>query len=188
MKFKGLEKREPGRFITRYNLFYQTEDGQEKVYEIVSRNRDLHSLEDLRGSRADAVVMILHSADRSRVLLTKEFRMAAGEWIFSFPAGLIEPGESVPEAAARELREETGLHLDSVDEILPVSYNAIGISNEKNIFVTGTASGTITGSDSVFEEIQAAWYTREEVMELMRTEHFAGRTQLYCLMWSREKH
>ena len=40
------------------------------------------------------------------VLLQKEFRMATNNWVYNFPAGLIDEGETPEEAAIRELKEE----------------------------------------------------------------------------------
>ena len=34
------------------------------------------------------------------------------------------------------------------------------------------------------EEIEAAWYTRQQVKELLRDRHFAARTQAFCYMWA----
>jgi len=112
--------------------------------------------------------------------------MAAGMWVYNFPAGLIDPGEDPETAAARELREETGLELISVDDMLDLSYSAVGFSNEMNVCVVGRCEGDIQRSDSSFEEIEAAWYTRSEVRSLLKNERFAGRTQAYCYLWSKE--
>ena len=124
------------------------------------------------------------NADGTKILLNKEFRMAAGMWVVNFPAGLIDPGEDAKTAAARELREETGLELISVEDIIGLSYSAVGFSNEMNVCVVGKCEGEIKQSDSSFEEIEAAWYTKEDVRELLKTERFAARTQAYCYMWS----
>ncbi len=185
MQFVGIKKGEEGRFITRYDIQYKTEDGQDKNYEIISRKKDINSFEELHGSDPDAVVLILTSPDGDRILLNKEFRMAAGMWVYNFPAGLIDPGEDAETAAARELREETGLELISIDDIIGLSYSAVGFSNEMNVCVVGKCDGEIRRSDSSFEEIEASWYTREEVRELLKTERFAARTQAFCYMWSR---
>ena len=187
MKFLGIEKVYPGKFLNRYNLSYETEDGKTKIYEMVSRDPDIRDFEQLHGVEpADAVVIIAHSTDGNRILLNKEFRMAPGCWVYNFPAGLIDPGETPEVAAKRELWEETGLNLDSIDDFIPASYSAVGFSNEKNVIVVGTASGEFGKSTSATEEIRAAWYTKEEVRNLLKNEMVAARTQMYCYLWSKE--
>lgn len=47
MEFKGIQKREEGKFITRYDITYETVDKKEKVYEIISRQQDLESYDAL---------------------------------------------------------------------------------------------------------------------------------------------
>ena len=187
MKFVGIEKKEQGRFITRNDLDYETEDGQKKRYEIISRNSDIKTYDELHGSEPDAVVLIMTDKSGEKILLNREFRMAAGMWVVNFPAGLIDPGETPEEAAARELREETGLKLISIDDIIGLSYSAVGFSNEMNVVVVGKCEGEIQKSDSSFEEIEAAWYSKEEVRELLKTERFAARTQSFCYLWSKER-
>ncbi len=185
MRFKGIEKKSEGRFITRYDISYETEDGQEKLYEIISRNNNIKTYDELHGASPDAVVLIMTSEDGERILINKEFRMAAGMWVYNFPAGLIDEGETPEVAAARELREETGLKLLRIDDVIGLSYSAVGFSNEMNVCVVGVCEGEIQRSDSSFEEIEAAWYTRKEVRELLKKERFAARTQAYLYMWSR---
>lgn len=111
--------------------------------------------------------------------------MAVGQWVYNFPAGLIDPGEQPQESAKRELKEETGLDLIRITDVIGESYSAIGFSNEKNICIVGVAEGAFAKSSSSFEEIKAGWYTKEEVRELLKTEPFAARTQSYCYLWSR---
>ena len=186
MKFISIEKKETGRYINRYNVNYETEDGKKKVYEMISRDPEIIDFESLHGKDpADAVVLIIHNEDGSKILLNREFRLAPGKWVYNFPAGLIDPGETPEHAAARELREETGLHLDSIAGFIPASYSAVGFSNEKNVCIVGKASGEFAKSSSSAEEIEAGWYTRGEVEELLKKELFAARTQAYCYLWSK---
>lgn len=187
MKFRSIKKIHDGAFIHRYDITYETEDGQEKVYEMISRNPGVRTLQDLQKREADSVVLILHDESGEKLLLNREFRLALGDWVYNFPAGLIEPGETPEESARRELKEETGLDLMEMKDILPLSYSAVGFANETNLCVVGTAAGTFQKSSSNVEEIEAGWYTKEEVRHLLETELFAARTQSYSYLWSREE-
>lgn len=183
MKFEYIEKKEPGRFINRYDVHYTMEDGQEKVYEMISRNPDIKSYEDLTNDKDDAVSLIMHDETGEKILLNREFRMAIGRWAYNFPAGLIDEGETPEQAARRELKEETGLDLLSIREWWGLCYSAIGFSNERNACCVGTAGGSFQKSSSMQEEIQPGWYTKDEVRQLLATEPFAVRTQSYCYCW-----
>lgn len=185
MEFQGIEKVHEGRFIDRYNLTYVTKDNRTKVYEIISRNKDLTGPEEIRNPHTDGVVIVVTDQNDEKILLNREFRMAVNDYVYNFPAGLIDPGETPEIAAARELREETGLTLLSIEDKLYDSYSAIGFSNETNAVVIGKASGEFAPSTSTLEEIEAAWYTKKKVKELLKNNHFAARTQAYCYMWSK---
>ena len=184
MKYQGIRKIHEGRFITRYDVDYVTAEGQPKTYEIISRNRSIRTLDDLQNRKADSVVMILTDESGERILVSREYRMAMAQWIYNFPAGLIDPGETAEEAAKRELREETGLQLVQINDVLDNSYSAIGFSNERNICVFGVAAGAFRKSTSDAEEIIPGWYTKDEIKRLLRTEAFAARTQAYCYAWA----
>ena len=184
MQFEKIEKKEEGKFITRYDLTYRLENGKEKIYEIISRDRDLTSLSDLRKKDADAVILIMEDESGEKILLNREFRMATGRWVYNFPAGLIDEGETAETAARRELREETGLEILRIDQWWGTCYSAIGFSNERNACCVGVAGGTFSKSSSVQEEIEPGWFTKQEVLELLGKEPFAVRTQAYCYMWA----
>ena len=187
MKFKGISKVFSGRFIHFYNAEYETEKGNKKIYEMISRDGNITGLENgIRNDRCDAVILIITSVDGKKILLNKEYRMAVGDFAYNFPAGLIDPGESLEEAARRELWEETGLKLEKIEEVLPVSFSAVGITNEKSCCVIGTASGEFAPSTSDEEEIEACWYDKEQVRELLKGSSFAARTQAYCWWWAKQ--
>ena len=184
MKYQGIRKIHEGKFITRYDVDYVTDEGHAKTYEIISRNKDIQTLEQLQNRQANAVVMILTDESGERILVSREYRMAMAQWIYNFPAGLIDPGETPEESAKRELWEETGLILTRIDDVLDNSYSAVGFANERNVTVFGTAKGEFNKSTSDVEEIIPGWYTKEEIKQLLRTEPFAARTQAYCYAWA----
>lgn len=187
MKFEYIEKKEQGKFITRYDLHYRTSDDQEKVYEMISRNPDIRTFEELQNPKDDAVAMILHDETGEKILLNKEFRCPTGQFVYNFPAGLIDEGETREQAAKRELKEETGLDLVEIKSWWGLCYSAIGFSNERNACCVGVAKGTFSESTSTQEEITPGWYTREEVKKLLETAPFAVRTQAYCYAWAYAK-
>jgi ADP-ribose pyrophosphatase len=53
-----------------------------------------------------------------RVLLERQYRHAAGDYLWELPAGRIDPGENEMAAAKRELIEETGYSADRWRRIL----------------------------------------------------------------------
>ena len=184
MKYEGIRRIHEGKFITRYDVDYVTAEGHPKTYEIISRSRNIQTLEELQNRTPDSVVMILTDESGDRILVSREYRMAVAQWVYNFPAGLIDPGENPEESARRELWEETGLELVRIDDILDGSYSAIGFSNERNVCVFGVAAGEFRKSTSDAEEIVPGWFTREEMKKLLRTEVFAARTQAYCYAWA----
>ena len=186
MILKKIEKILSGRFIHRYNITYETVDHRKKVYEMISRDDNIQTKEDLSRRSADGVVMMVHDEANEKIVLNREYRLSIGQEVYSFPAGLIDKGETPVIAAKRELKEETGLTLIKVVETLAESYSAVGFSNEKNICMEVIAKGEFSPSSSTMEEIEAAWYTKEEVRHLLKTQMFAGRTQVYCYLWSKE--
>ena len=184
MEYKGIRKILEGKFVTRYDVDYVTEEGRGKTYEMISRNPNIQTLEELQNRTPDSVILILTDESGERILVSREYRMATAQWIYNFPAGLIDPGETPEESARRELREETGLTLVRIDDTLGNSYSAVGFSNERNVCVFGVAAGEFRKSDSDAEEIVPGWYTKEEMRKLLRTEPFAARTQAYCYAWA----
>ena len=89
MQFVDIEKKDGGAFLHRYDLHYIDRTGCPRTYEMVSRDRNIDSLEHLQHHRTDAVVMVLTDAAREHIALIHEFRMELGQRIYGLPGGLI---------------------------------------------------------------------------------------------------
>ena len=87
-------------------------DGQEHSWSFVERN-----------AKRSAVVVIARTRTSNKIVLIKQFRIPLARWIYEFPAGLVDEGESLETAAGRELLEETGFSGEvlSVSPPLPTS-------------------------------------------------------------------
>jgi len=62
----------------------------------------------VRHSGSVVVLAVDDSGSTPRVLLERQYRHAAKDYLWELPAGRIDPGESELKAAQRELLEETG--------------------------------------------------------------------------------
>lgn len=62
----------------------------------------------IRHSGSVVVLAVDDSAATPRVLLERQYRHAANDYLWELPAGRIDPGENELHAAKRELIEETG--------------------------------------------------------------------------------
>ena len=89
--------------------------------------RNWESAERLEGFRA--VMIIPRLVQSERMVLIRQYRPPAQEWVVEFPAGILLSGEDPADGARRELREETGYVAGRV-EIFPPTFTSPGLSNE----------------------------------------------------------
>lgn len=85
---------------------------------------------------SNSVTIALINQD-SKILITKEFRSAIGDFTWALPAGRIDPNEDANIAAQRELAEETGflVNLEDFTQVDAVNLSE-GVMNEKSyIFI-----------------------------------------------------
>jgi ADP-ribose pyrophosphatase len=83
-------------------------------------------LETIRHPGAAAVVPV---KDDGTVVLIRQFRHAAGGFIYEIPAGKLQPGEDPLHCASRELEEEVGYRASSF-ELLSSIFTAPGFADE----------------------------------------------------------
>jgi len=100
---------------------------------------------------------------QGQVLLTKHSQNK--HW--SFPKGLIDPGQTPKEAALREVREEGGVEAEIIGKVGYSKY--VYTFNDEKIFKVVTyflmkyVSGDITDHDWEVEE--SGWYDPEEALK-----------------------
>ena len=184
MILRKLDKIHQGKFLTYYVATFDMPNGGVKEYELVSRDPYL-TLETFGKNQCAGVGMVTFNVGRTKILLQKEFRPATNRWVYNFPAGLIDEGETALEAAKREVREETGLEVVKVDAVLSPSYASQGTSDELMQIVICECEGEITGSIYAEEEIKPAWYTKEDIKRLLNEgAYMSVRTQMFLWQWA----
>lgn len=178
-KIKGIRQMTENPFVNLYDLSVEDRKGNPRKYYVASRAKTAESLElsTKRQSPDGVIIYSLYGEKRDRVVLIRQYRYAIDDYIYEFPAGLVEPGEDYHEAAVRELHEETGLELHpiSVDKIFEKPYyTTIGMTDECCGTVYGYADGRISSDlleDS--EEIEVVLADRDEVRRILREERVA---------------
>jgi NAD+ diphosphatase len=106
--------------------------------------------------RLDPAIIVLVS-DGERALLGRQAAWPKGR--YSTIAGFVEPGESLEDAVAREVLEETGISIDAIEyhSSQPWPFPASLMLG----FTAHATSGHIVRNDEELED--ARWFTREEL-------------------------
>ena len=115
-EIKEIKKLTDSRFLNMYELDAVDRKGGPVDYFVASRAREIKDMKlSTRNDRPDGVVIYsIYGENKDQVVLIRQYRYALDDYIYEFPAGLVEPGEEFHAAAARELFEETGLHLTPI--------------------------------------------------------------------------
>ncbi len=109
-------------------------------------------LETIRHPGAAAVVPV---KDDGTVVLIRQFRHAAGGFIYEIPAGKLAQGEDPLQCASRELEEEVGYRASSL-ELLSSIFTAPGFADE--VIHIYKATGLTKGRQQL---------DRDEVLEIL---------------------
>lgn len=75
-------------------------------------------------------VAIVPINEKNEIILVQQYRYATGKVLLEIPAGKLEPGESAPNCAGRELLEETGYAAADLQELISF-FSTPGFSDEK---------------------------------------------------------
>jgi ADP-ribose pyrophosphatase len=122
--------------------------------------------------RPDAVVIValVESGGEYRLVLTREFRAPLGRFEYSVPSGLVDAGETILEAAKRELHEETGLLLGRVAHVSPAVASSAGLTDETVSLVYAEASGELsTAHLDGHENIETRLAGIDDLRQLLRS-------------------
>ncbi len=113
-------------------------------------------------------VVIVPQIQRGRFLLVKQYRYAARGWMWEFPAGGIEKGESVINAAKRELTEEAGYAAGSLKKLLAF-FPTPGISEEKmHLFLARNLKPAYAEKDED-EEFEIREFNLKQIGKMIKT-------------------
>ena len=112
-----------------------------------------------------AVMMAMD--DKKRILLVRQYRLPAGDYMWELPAGKVDSGEKPMQAAKRELAEETGYKARKWTKLVSFFASPGYVQERMTIFLaTDLAAGEATPMDD--EQIETRWFKRKEVAQMIR--------------------
>jgi ADP-ribose pyrophosphatase len=130
-----------------------------------------------------AVVMPVD--DKNRVMLVKQYRLPTLQYMWELPAGRVDPGETVLQAAKRELKEETGCRAKKMVKLTDMWASPGFLAEKMTIYLaTGLTHGEQTPMED--ERIETRWFTVKELDKQISNRKITdAKTMVGFLMWQR---
>jgi ADP-ribose pyrophosphatase len=135
--------------------------------------------------RHEGSAVMMPVDDTGRILLVRQYRLPARQYLWELPAGRLDRGETPLKAARRELIEETGLRARKWTKLVSY-YPSPGYVGEKmTLFVAQELKqGAAQPMDD--ERIETRWFKPNELDKLIRDGKIQdGKTVIGFLAWQR---
>jgi ADP-ribose pyrophosphatase len=146
-------------------------------------NESVGDLEMIRHPGASAVVPFLSDpgGEDPQILLIRQYRYAAEQYLYEVPAGRLDAGEAPDACARRELKEETGCEAERVEHMITI-YTTPGFTDEKiHVFMAvGLTRGEVAREADEFIEVETMAFS-QALSRIERGEIQDGKTVVALL-------
>jgi ADP-ribose pyrophosphatase len=122
---------------------------------------------------------------KKRILLVKQYRLPAQQYLWELPAGRLDPGESVLDAAQRELKEETGYEAKKWTRLASFFASPGFLAEKMTILV---AQSLTAGEQQPMEDerIEMKWFRARDLDDMIQQgEIHDAKTMIGFLTWKR---
>ncbi|MFL5803681.1 MAG: NUDIX domain-containing protein [Roseiflexaceae bacterium] len=127
-------------------------------------------------------VCVMPIGDDARILMVEHYRFITDTTGWELPAGRVEEGEALADAAARELHEESGAVAERLEYL--GMYNPCNGSTNLTFHIYIGHGAHQTGAPTDTNEIlQAAWLDQEDVWRMIEANQIRDGLSLTALLW-----
>jgi nudix-type nucleoside diphosphatase (YffH/AdpP family) len=141
--------------------------------------------------RGDSVAAVVHETNQNALVFAEQFRVSTYDkgpgWLLELPAGVLEAGEAPDRAMRRELEEEIGYRVTSLQHISTFYLSPGGVSERIFLFyarVTATQRvATGGGLPSEGEDIRVVTLPVQEALHRMQSGRILDAKTIIGLQW-----
>ena len=180
-KYKRVEKLTDNRFLNMYHIDALDRNGKSFDYYFASRNDEDHIKLRTKELKPEGIVIYAVTDEaQPRLVLIRQYRYPLDAYIYELPAGLVDAGETPAQAAAREMKEETGLDFTEYTggeaRYRRPYFMGPGFTDETSAAVFGTVSGQISDCENEStEEIEVLLADKDTVRRILDNERVSLR-------------
>jgi ADP-ribose pyrophosphatase len=128
-------------------------------------------------------VVIIARPEPATIVLVRQHRHAAGVDLWEVPAGVLERGEDPADAAARELREETGYRAERV-RYLWSAYSTPGFCTELLRFFVADGLRPGEPDPDEHEEIEVRTFSIAEALAMIERDELRDAKTQIAIGWA----
>src|SRR5579862_8134342 len=133
------------------------------------------------------ILVVDDSGSEARVLLERQYRHAANDFLWELPAGRIDPGEKELPAAQRELQEETGYSASNWRRIFKFYASPGFVAETMSVYLaTGLRPGRAQPEED--EVIETKFFPLSTATRMVMAGHIHDGKTISGILWLNQKY
>lgn len=133
-----------------------------------------------------SVAMVLPITEDGNVVLVREYRHGCRDYVWQLPAGKINDGETAMEAAKRELLEETGYEVDSIELLGSWYISSIRMPDKQFVFLAHVHKSQAPKRDDT-EEMVMREIPLTDAVRMVLNDEIKDPHSCTALLWAERK-